>query len=55
MRENYRFHFTQYRSGGSDVLVRLLECVWMKFGHFLHSFFSINEKSAIVGKHQMAL
>ena len=55
MRENYRFHFTLYRSGASDVLVPLLESVWMQFGPFMRSVFSMDGKSEIVDKHQMAL
>lgn len=55
MRENYRFHFTLYRSGRSEVLLPLLESVWMQFGPFMRSLFSMEEKSGIVDKHQMAL
>ena len=55
MRENYQFHFVLYRSGGSEVLVPLLESVWMQFGPFMRSVYNMNEKSAIVDKHQMAL
>ncbi len=55
MRENYQFHFVLYRAGGSEVLVPLLESVWMQFGPFMRSVFDMNEKSAIVDKHQMAL
>lgn len=55
MRENYQFHFTLYRAGGSEILVPLLESVWMQFGPFVRSFFNMNEKSAIVDKHRMAL
>ena len=55
MRENYQFHFTLYRSGGSEVLLPLLESVWMQFGPFMRSLFNMNEKSGIVDKHQMAL
>ncbi|NIZ12640.1 GntR family transcriptional regulator [Phaeobacter sp. HF9A] len=55
MRENYQFHFTLYRAGGSEVLVPLLESVWMQFGPFMRSVFSMDEKSDIVDKHQMTL
>lgn len=55
MRENYQFHFTLYRSGASEVLVPLLESVWMQFGPFMRSVFSMEEKSDIVDKHQMTL
>ena len=55
MHENYQFHFALYRSGASEVLVPLLESVWMQFGPFMRSVFSMEEKSDIVDKHQMAL
>jgi DNA-binding GntR family transcriptional regulator len=55
MRENYKFHFTLYRSGSSEVLVPLLESVWMQFGPFMRSVFKMEEKSDIVDKHQMTL
>ena len=55
MRENYHFHFTLYRSGASEVLLPLLESVWMQFGPFMRSVFTMDEKSDIVDKHQMAL
>ncbi len=55
IRENYQFHFALYRSGGSEVLVPLLEGIWMQFGPFLRSVFNIDEKTNIVDKHQMAL
>lgn len=55
MRENYRFHFTLYRAGESEVLLPLLESVWMQFGPFMRSLFSMDEKSDIVDKHQMTL
>ena len=55
MRANYQFHFTLYRSGGSEVLVPLLESVWMQFGPFMRSVFDMTEKSDVVDKHQMTL
>lgn len=55
MRENYKFHFALYRSSGSEVLVPLLESVWMQFGPFMRTIFDMTEKSDIVDKHKMAL
>lgn len=55
MRENYQFHFALYRSGRSEVLVPLLESVWMQFGPFMRTIFDMTEKSDIVDKHKMAL
>ena len=55
MRENYQFHFTLYRSGGSEVLVELLESVWMQFGPFMRSVYDMSETTSIVDKHKMTL
>ncbi len=55
MRENYRFHFELYRAGGSEVLVALLESIWMQFGPFMRSVYEMNETTSIVDKHQMTL
>ncbi|MDU8943154.1 GntR family transcriptional regulator [Ovoidimarina sediminis] len=33
---NYRFHFTLYRLSGSDVLLPLVEALWLQYGAYLH-------------------
>jgi DNA-binding GntR family transcriptional regulator len=55
MRENYQFHFELYRAGGSEVLVALLESIWMQFGPFMRSVYEMSETTSIVDKHQMTL
>ncbi|MCC0034222.1 MAG: GntR family transcriptional regulator [Hoeflea sp.] len=55
MRENYQFHFELYRAGGSEVLVALLESIWMQFGPFMRSLYDMSETTSIVDKHQMTL
>ena len=55
MRENYQFHFELYRAGGSEILVALLESIWMQFGPFMRSLYDMSETTSIVDKHQMTL
>ncbi len=55
MRGNYQFHFELYRAGGSEVLVALLESIWMQFGPFMRSVYEMTETTTIVDKHQMTL
>lgn len=55
MLENYRFHFELYRSAGSEVLVPLLESVWMQFGPFMRSVYDVAAVTPIVDKHKMTL
>lgn len=52
---NYNFHFELYRAGGSEVLVPLLESVWMQFGPFMRTVYDAVETQDIVDKHQMAI
>lgn len=33
---NYRFHFTLYRCGGSEVLLPMIEALWMQYGGYLN-------------------
>jgi DNA-binding GntR family transcriptional regulator len=33
---NHRFHFTLYRHSGSDVLLRLIESLWLQYGAYLN-------------------
>lgn len=55
MTENFRFHFTLYQSGGSELLVELLESIWMQFGPFMRSVYDMNETTVVVDKHKMIL
>lgn len=55
MLENYRFHFELYRSGRSEVLVPLLESIWMQFGPFMRSVYNLAAVTPIVDKHRMTL
>lgn len=33
---NYRFHFELYRIGGSEVLLPMIEALWMQYGAYLN-------------------
>lgn len=35
MAKNYDFHFTLYRASGSDVLLQLIETLWLRFGPYM--------------------
>jgi len=35
MAKNYDFHFTIYRASGSEVLLQLIETLWLRFGPYM--------------------
>lgn len=55
MLANYRFHFELYRADGSEVLVPLLESVWVQFGPFIRTLYDVVENEAVVDKHRMVI
>jgi DNA-binding GntR family transcriptional regulator len=55
MLSNYRFHFELYRAGGSEVLVPLLESIWVQFGPFMRTVYDLVEKTDVIDKHRMAI
>ncbi|TRW99412.1 GntR family transcriptional regulator [Paracoccus sp. M683] len=36
LRQNYDFHFTLYRQSGSEVLLPLVEALWVQYGAYLN-------------------
>ncbi|MEP3279432.1 MAG: GntR family transcriptional regulator [Stappiaceae bacterium] len=36
LQKNYEFHFTLYRSSDSDVLLPLIEALWLQYGAYLN-------------------
>ncbi len=52
---NYAFHFEIYRAARSDVLVPLLESVWMRFGPFMRTVYGLVGTAALIDKHALAL
>lgn len=55
MATNYNFHFEIYRAGNSQVLVPLLESIWMQFGPFMRKVYGVVGTARMVDKHQMAI
>ncbi len=45
LEQNYAFHFALYRIGGSDVLLPLIEALWMQYGAYLNLI--IREEAAV--------
>ena len=55
MLSNYRFHFELYRAGGSEVLVPLLESIWVQFGPFMRAIYDVVGTTDLTDKHRMAI
>jgi DNA-binding GntR family transcriptional regulator len=55
MLTNYRFHFELYRAGGSEVLVPLLESIWVQFGPFMRTVYNLVEATNVIDKHTIAI
>jgi DNA-binding GntR family transcriptional regulator len=55
MASNYRFHFEIYRAGGSDVIVPLLESIWVRFGPFMRMVYGIVGTAELTDKHELAI
>ena len=36
LRQNHAFHFTLYRQAGSDVLLPMVQALWLQYGTYLH-------------------
>ncbi len=55
MASNYHFHFAIYTAAGSDVLVPLLESIWVCFGPFLRTVYGLVGTAGLVDKHALAI
>lgn len=55
MLANYNFHFELYRAASSDVLLPILESIWVQFGPFMRKVYDLAETATVIDKHQMAL
>ncbi|MFN3937178.1 MAG: GntR family transcriptional regulator [Gemmobacter sp.] len=47
LRANYDFHFTLYRASGSEVLLRLVEALWVQYGAYLNRIIAHPEAGRI--------
>lgn len=55
VRNNYAFHFTLYRAGASDVLVPLIESLWLQFGPFMRTVYGRLGTSTLIDQHEAAI
>lgn len=55
MAANYRFHFEIYRARASDVLVPLVESIWLGFGPFMRTVYACVGTTELVDKHALAV
>lgn len=55
MAANYKFHFEIYRAADSDILVPLVESIWVRFGPFMRTVYGIVGTAEITDKHEMAI
>ncbi|SHK15204.1 transcriptional regulator, GntR family [Shimia gijangensis] len=47
LQQNYDFHFTLYRKSGSDVLLPLVEALWLQYGAYLNLIIHQQEASEV--------
>lgn len=55
MAANHAFHFEIYRASPSDVLVPLLEGLWVRFGPFMRTVYGVVGTAEIEDKHALAV
>jgi DNA-binding GntR family transcriptional regulator len=51
LKANYDFHFTLYRHSGSDVLLPLVEALWVQYGAYLNRIIN-HPQAARIDEHQ---
>lgn len=55
MRGNYNFHFALYERAGADMLVGLVESIWLQFGPFMRMVYGRLGTSTLEDQHQVAI
>lgn len=56
MANNYAFHFSLYRASKSDVLLPMIEGLWVRFGPFMrHAYPDVRGMNGVVDHHAEAL
>lgn len=55
MRGNYRFHFAIYQRAHADILIALVESVWLQFGPFMRMAYGRIGTSLLEDHHQIAI
>lgn len=54
MRTNYEFHFTIYRCANSEVLLGLVDSLWLQFGPYMRQVYGRFGTSALEDQHRIA-
>ncbi|MCC0021569.1 MAG: GntR family transcriptional regulator [Nitratireductor sp.] len=49
--QNYNFHFTLYRHSGSEVLLPMVEALWLQYGAYLNLIIN-HEAASEIAEHQ---
>lgn len=55
MRANFRFHFALYEPAKSEVLLALVESIWLQFGPFMHMAYARIGTSTLEDHHEAAI
>ena len=55
MENNFRFHFLIYRAGGSGILTRLIETLWLQFGPLMRVVYGRVGTANLIDQHALAL
>ena len=55
MRGNFRFHFMIYEFANAEVLLALVESIWLQFGPFMHMAYARIGTSTLEDHHEGAI
>ncbi|SFN99112.1 DNA-binding transcriptional regulator, GntR family [Cohaesibacter marisflavi] len=55
MRGNHAFHFALYEMARSDVIIKLVENVWMQFGPFMRLVYGRHGTANLIDQHKQAI
>ncbi|MDJ0930088.1 GntR family transcriptional regulator [Breoghania sp.] len=55
MRHNHEFHFRIYRAAGSEIILPLVEHVWLQFAPFMRTVYARIGTSALEDRHKEAI
>ncbi|WP_321338305.1 GntR family transcriptional regulator [uncultured Cohaesibacter sp.] len=55
MRSNHAFHFALYDMAQSDVMIKLVENVWMQFGPFMRLVYGRHGTANLIDQHKQAI
>jgi DNA-binding GntR family transcriptional regulator len=55
MRNNFRFHFAIYERAGADILLAMVESIWLQFGPFMRMAYGRIGTSILEDHHEFAI